>query len=336
MQTTHFNNYNTSITPFSCFIDKTTDLLPTCIIHNMPHHYTTLYLSILSSKQIQYIVPSSLFLLLGGDIERNPGPVNYLLQNHPNDHKLRNQTYFTPNTIQLKLEYQHLTLSFDPHFIITHPNHLVSQHTHPFLHQFITQHNQYAPSILLYALIVIISPLPTRCNLLLFQPSPLLNTLIQCLSFLTQNPNHTLTTSHLYTQFFNNNQDLVSLPNNVHNTLYAHIFQSNLPATFESIKTLFPYLPDTLIYTALQCTHPLLGYSHPPPIINPPIARINNSEYSTSNTHFTTWNISSLNTSLPCLHSFLENNTPAIITLQETKLTAKKISKISPTNVLTI
>jgi exonuclease III len=34
-----------------------------------------------------------------------------------------------------------------------------------------------------------------------------------------------------------------------------------------------------------------------------------------------------LNTFLPCLHSFLDNNTPTILTLQETKLTAKKFPK---------
>lgn len=46
-----------------------------------PYSLTFLY------KKPHYIVPKCLFLLLGGDIESNPGPINHLLRNHPNDLK---------------------------------------------------------------------------------------------------------------------------------------------------------------------------------------------------------------------------------------------------------
>jgi hypothetical protein len=136
-----------------------------CKLYHTPHHSNTSsnkkYFSNSSYIKPHYLVPTSLFLLLGGDIEMNPGPINHLIRNYPPDHKQRSRTYFTSATIQLKPEYQHLSLSFDPHFITTHPNHQTTQQTHPFLHRFLTQHNQYAPPLLLYTLIVTISPLPT-------------------------------------------------------------------------------------------------------------------------------------------------------------------------------
>ena len=126
-----------------------------------------------------YLVSTLLFILLSGDIETNPGPIPHFLQHHPNDHKIRHRTYFTSNTIQLKLEYQHISLSFAPYLDDTHPNHPATQQTHPFLYRFTIQHNQYTQPLLLYTLIVTISPLPTRCNLLLFQPSPFIINLLQ-------------------------------------------------------------------------------------------------------------------------------------------------------------
>jgi hypothetical protein len=235
-----------------------------CVLYHTLHHFHApspqQYFPIPSLIKPHYIVSTLLFLLLGGDIETNPGPIIHLLRNHPNDHKQRSRTYFTTNTIQLKPEYQHLSLSFAPYLTTTHPNHQAAQQTHPFLHRFIMQHNQYSPPLLLYTLIVTISPLPTRCNLLLFQPSPLLFTLLQRLSLLTQNPHYTLTTQHPYTQFLIDNQELISLPTSVHTNLYTYISQNSPSASFESTKILFPYLPDTLIREALCYTQPLIGY----------------------------------------------------------------------------
>ena len=119
----------------------------------------------------------------------------------------------------------------------------------------------------------------------------------------------------------------MSLPTTIHTALYTHIFQSNPPTNFDTTKNLFPYLPDILIHEALQCTQPLLRYIPPISNTHPPIIRINNNDYTTPATYFTTWNISSLNTFLPCLQTFLETHKPAILTIQETKLTAKKSAK---------
>ena len=285
------------------------------------------YFSNLFYRQFYYTLPNFLFILLSGDIKPNPGPHNHLLLYHPNDHKLRNRICFTHNLIQLKPEYQYISINFASHLIHTHPQHQATHQIHPFLHRFITQHNQYPPPLILYILIVTISPLSIRYNLLLFQSSLLIHLLLQRIFLFTQNPYHTLSTPHPYTQFLNNNQELMTLPTTIHSTLYEHISQSNPPANFDSIKILFPYLPDPLIHKALRCTQPLLGYIPPPPTNHPTIPRINNNAYTTLDIHFTTWNISSLNTSLPCLHSFLETHTPAILTLQETKLTAKKSPK---------
>jgi hypothetical protein len=79
------------------------------------------------------IIPNYLFLLLGGDIETNPGPTCIWLRNHPIDHKQRSRIYFIPNTITLRPEYQQLSSSFEPHINLTHPDHPSVQHTHPFL-----------------------------------------------------------------------------------------------------------------------------------------------------------------------------------------------------------
>ena len=146
------------------------------ILHPSCNLSTLHYFRLTSHKTPHYIVSPRLFLLLGGDIKPNPGPIHHLIRNHPNDHKIWNRTYFIHNTIQLKPEYYHLSLSFAPHLLTTHQHHQNTQRTHPFLHWFLIQHTHYSPPLLPYILIVTISPLPDRCNLLLFQPSPLLPT----------------------------------------------------------------------------------------------------------------------------------------------------------------
>jgi hypothetical protein len=79
---------------------------------NLPSHYSHTWpknsrqskiLNFFQPKKIYYIVPTCLFLTLGGDIELNPGPIRNILRNHPQDHKIRSRTYFTPHTIQIKL-----------------------------------------------------------------------------------------------------------------------------------------------------------------------------------------------------------------------------------------
>jgi hypothetical protein len=134
-------------------------------------------------------------------------------------------------------------------------------------------------------------------------------------------------TTHPYNQFLIDNQELISLPKTIHRKLYEYITQNLSQVTFETTKTNFSFLPDTLITKALKCTLPLEGYRHPPQNTVHPNIRHNNLEYTNHATYLTTWNISSLNTSIPCLQSSIEQYTPAILTLQETKLTSKKSPK---------
>jgi hypothetical protein len=119
------------------------------------------------------------------------------------------------------------------------------------LSRFVTRQNQYSPPILLYRLIITISPLPTRCNIILFQPSLLIVNLLQRLLLIMQNPNHTLYTSHTYTQFLMDNKDILSFPTSIHSKLHDYIIQSNPFSNFETTK-------------AIRCTHPLIGYKQLP------------------------------------------------------------------------
>jgi hypothetical protein len=140
-------------------------------------------------------------------------------------------------------------------------------------------------------------------------------------------PEQTLLTPHPYQKFLTDHADTISLPHTIHTKLYDFINQSIPRPTLDFIKNHFPYLPHTLFVKALKSTQPLLGYL-PSPLQNiPPRPPPYNVEYSTLATHFTTWNILSLNTSLPCLHSFINTTNPSILTLQETKITSKKSPK---------
>jgi exonuclease III len=235
--------------------------------------------------------------------------------------------YFLPYTIQIKPEYQQLQTLFEPHLLPTHPQHQETHQTHPFLSRFIASQTHYPPPILFYSCIVTTSPLLDRCNILLFQPSPLITNLMYHLSLQLQNLEHLTFTQHPYTQFLRNNQELISLPTSIHHKLYEYITQNDSHVNFETNKTAFPFLPDTLIIEALKCTLPLIGYRHPPQNTIHPKTRNTNPVYTNHATHFTTWNISSFNTSLPCLQTYIEQYTPAILTLQETKLTSKKSPK---------
>ena len=55
--------------------------------------------------------------------------------------------------------------------------------------------------------------------------------------------------------------------------------------------------------------------------------QISNIEYSNNKIQISTWNIASLNTFLSCLHALVNQTKLAILTKQETKLTAKKFLK---------
>jgi hypothetical protein len=108
--------------------------------------------------------PFAILLIICGDIEPNFGPLNTILRHHPPNHKRRNSTYFLPNTIKLKPEYQHLAQTFIPHFFTTHPLHLQKTTSHPNLIQFINSHCIHPTPRILYTLIITIHPSPQTCG----------------------------------------------------------------------------------------------------------------------------------------------------------------------------
>jgi hypothetical protein len=65
-------------------------LPPPCVLYHTLHHSHATsnkkYFPIPSHTKPHSIVSTCLFLLLGGDIEINPSPINHLLRNHPTNH----------------------------------------------------------------------------------------------------------------------------------------------------------------------------------------------------------------------------------------------------------
>ena len=91
----------------------------------------------------------------------------------------------------------------------------------------------------------------------------------------------------------------------------------------------FPYLPENLLNKVLKYNDAINEYSHPP-VLPATLLAINQEIYTTKyNTHIITQNASPLNTALSNLQELISNapNNPAIITIQETKLTATKSTK---------
>ena len=270
-------------------------------------------------------------ILLSGDIETNPGPMPNILQTHPPTHRNRCKIYFIECTIKLQPEYQHLAKQFSPIINITHPQHQDTITTYPYLSRYIYRNQHHPPPQILYALIITLSPLRETCNHLLIQtPVPdWTTTMLGRMTSLQNPPERHILTTHPYTQFLQTNQNIINPPNTIHKELYDYIKQSNTPPTIQTMSDKFPFLPKQLLIETLKCNDPLPEYLHPPP---PPIATtLHPQENHTTNhnTHIITWNASSLNTALPNLHQLISNtpNKPAIITIQETKLTATKSTK---------
>jgi exonuclease III len=258
-----------------------------------------------------------------------------ILKAHPTRHKRIANTYFIPNTIKLHPEYQHLANSFAPILKQDHPLHQQSILAFPYLYQYIqTQNNSPTPHIL-YAIIITINPSINTCNNILAQPTTYhfytdwTNILINELTNLPNPPERHIHTQHPYTKFIETQYDLLKTKDSIHQELYAFIHSQETPPTPTTIQRKFPFLPNKLISESLRCFEALEEYSHPPPLPNiatqtPRIITNTNQE-----TNIITWNASSLNTALPNLQSLIthtQTNT-AIITIQETKLTATKSTK---------
>ena len=121
---------------------------------------------------------------------------------------------------------------------------------------------------------------------------------------------------------------MLNPPTTIHNELFDFIHQETIPTTIRTLTEKFPFLPNSLLNEALRIYEPLNEYSHPPPIpqIPPPLTP-NVTQNTNNNTQIILWNASSLNTALPNLHDIIQYTNPAIIAIQETKLTSTKSTK---------
>jgi exonuclease III len=110
--------------------------------------------------------------------------------------------------------------------------------------------------------------------------------------------------------------------------LYDYIHEAH-PITDASLQTRFPFLPPSLITEALRCHESLLEYSRPPPILITPITVPRQQLTLDHQTQIVTWNVASLSTALPNIYELITSfaNPPAILVLQETKLTVNKSIK---------
>ena len=289
-----------------------------------------------TTKQYQgYQYMNKLALLQCGDIEPNPGPMPDILRSHPTKHRQMAKTYFIPNTIKLHPEYQHLAQSFAPILKPNHESHQQSILTFSHLHQYIQTLNHPPPPHILYAVITTIDPSIHNCNNILAQPNAhhfnieWTNTLINKLANLNNPPERHILTPHPYTKFITTHQDIIHPQNTIHEELYTFIHSHETPPHPTIIQRKFPSLPITLISESLRCFENINEYSHPPPLPNIPTQTTRTNINTNQETNIITWNASSLNTALPNLQnliSHIQMNT-AIITIQETKLTATKSTK---------
>ena len=139
--------------------------------------------------------------------------------------------------------------------------------------------------------------------------------LFEKLDFLTNYLTPLIQENHILEQFYKNHEHLTSLPTTIHCELFDYIISHPTP-TFEEIQIKFPYLPPTFIYKTLLCRQPINGYIQPPPQPPHPPPSIQNVIYNNNATSIISWNITTLNTSIPCIHKLMHSHQPAILALQ--------------------
>jgi len=127
-------------------------------------------------------------------------------------------------------------------------------------------------------------------------------------------------TPHPYTQFKNLNQKIIEPFNSIYKEIYNFIKQTNKPLTLQTLFNKFPYLPDNLFTEALKCKNTLDEYSHPLLVLNIPQHPTPTTRPQTSNSemYITTWNASSINTTLSSLQQLL-SHTPTPLQLSQFK-----------------
>ena len=121
---------------------------------------------------------------------------------------------------------------------------------------------------------------------------------------------------------------MLNPPTTIHNELFDFIHQETIPTTKHTLTEKFSFLPNSLLNEALRIYEPLNEYFHPPPIPQiPPPPTPNVTQNTNDSTQIISWNALSLNNALSNLHDIIRHTNPAIIAIQETKLTATTSTK---------
>jgi hypothetical protein len=179
-------------------------------------------------------------------------------------------------------------------------------------------------SYLFYAILITLAPTPTQSNNLIAENST--QWIINLMNKLLENPNPLPTDPHILQIFYSENPNITKLLESIHNELYSFITTERPILT--TLQQKFPYLLEKMTLEALKCLQPIPNFMHPNPIQNHLPINPQHTPYTNLATKLLIWNCGTLNTALPGLQTLTNKPTPpAIIAIQETKLTTSKSTK---------
>jgi hypothetical protein len=170
-------------------------------------------------------------ILCCGDIETNPGPKFTLLLNHPQIHQEKHNTYFYKNSIQIKIEYDHIFESFKPYL-----NHTHTENTNPHLLQFCINNQQHPQEHLFFAILITLTSTPPQCNQLIsVNSTQWTNTL---LNKIINNPTPLPTEPHALKKNFLDNPHITKPLDSIQNEIYSFITTER--PNLETLSQKFP------------------------------------------------------------------------------------------------
>jgi hypothetical protein len=258
-------------------------------------------------------------LLKCGDIESNPGPRYTPLLNHPQIHHERQKTYFYHKTTQIKPEYSHIFVLFEPYLKHTQTTN-INQH----LTQFCINNNHCPTNYLFYAILITLAPTPIQSNNLIAKNSTQWTT--KLIKSLNESPKPLPTNPHILQIFHSENPHIIKPLDNIQKDIYSFITTERPDLVMLQRK--FPYLPEKMAIETLKCLQPIPNFTQPNPTQNHPPINPQHTPHTNLATQMISWNCGTLNTTLPGLQSITNTpNPPSIIAIQETKLTASKSTK---------
>jgi hypothetical protein len=311
---TYIKNYNLTITTKN----------PTPTTHKIKTKIKNLKKKLEKNFQTNNETPHYIFhnkktLLKCGDIESNLGPRHTLLLNYPQIHQERQKAYFFNKTTQLKPEYNHIFVLFNPYLTHTQTTN-INQH----LTQFCISNTNYPKSYLFYAILITLAPTPTQNNQLIAENST--QWTINLIKNLTDSPNPLPTDLHKLQKFHSKNPHITKPLDNIQKELYSFITTER--PNIEILQHKFPYLPEKMAFKILKCLQPIPNFTLPNPIQNHLPINPQNTPHTNLATKMISWNCGTLNTAILGLQSLINSPTPpSIIAIQETKLTASKSTK---------